>query len=125
MAVPCVVQRNSGGRVIVLRAGLSLTGGEELEGGDGISQAGAITSKIQKCATVHVKRSGIPEETCSWGSPLPFRLFLLLFACHGRVDTEHANVDVYWSMHIQIPLENYDSSVEHDFDSKKRTDTRP
>ena len=51
----------SGGRVVVLRAGLSLTGGAELQDGGGIARAGGLASKVQKCATAPVKRSEIAE----------------------------------------------------------------
>ena len=40
-------RRNSGGRVVVFLAGLSLTGGAELQGGGGIAQAGDLASKVQ------------------------------------------------------------------------------
>ena len=38
-AVSRVVRSNSGGRVVVLRAGLPLTGGAELQDGGGIARA--------------------------------------------------------------------------------------
>ena len=60
-AVSCVVRRNSGGRVVVLQAGLSLIGGAELHDGGGIARAAGLASKVQKCATAPVKRSGIAE----------------------------------------------------------------
>jgi hypothetical protein len=47
-----------------LRAGLSLTGGAELQDGGGIARAGGLASKVQKCATAPVKRSGIAEGPC-------------------------------------------------------------
>ena len=55
------VRSNSSGRVVVLRGGLSLTGGAELQDGGGIARAGGLASKVQKCATHPVKRSGIAE----------------------------------------------------------------
>ena len=61
MPVSCTVRRTSGGRVVVLRAGLSLTGGTELQGGGGIARAGGLASKVQECSTAPVKRSGIAE----------------------------------------------------------------
>ena len=46
--VSCIVPRNSGGRVIVLQAGLSPTDGAELQDGDGTARAGGLASKVQK-----------------------------------------------------------------------------
>ena len=60
-AASYIVQRNSGERVVVLRAGLSLTGGAELQDGGGIARAGGLASKVQECATAPVKPSGIAE----------------------------------------------------------------
>ena len=60
-AVSCVVRRNSGGRVVVLRAGLSQTGGAELQDGGGIARAGGLASKVQECAAAPVKQSWIAE----------------------------------------------------------------
>ena len=54
-----MVWRNSGGRVVVLQAGLTLTGGAEHQDGGGIARAGGLASMVQKCATAPVKRSGI------------------------------------------------------------------
>jgi len=45
-----------------LQAGLSLTGGAELQDGGGIVRAGGLASKVQKCATAPVKWSGIAER---------------------------------------------------------------
>jgi hypothetical protein len=53
--------RNSGGRVVVLRAGLSLTVGAELQDGGRVARPGDLASKVQKCATAPAKQSGIAE----------------------------------------------------------------
>ena len=39
----------------------SLTRGAELQDGGGIARAGGLASKVQKCATAPVRRSGIAE----------------------------------------------------------------
>ena len=67
-----MVQRNSGGRVAVLRGGLSCdrgAGDTELQDGGGIARAGDTTSKVQKCATAPVKRAGIAEGRVVRSSP--------------------------------------------------------
>ena len=64
IAVSCIVWRISGGRVVVLRGGLSLTEGAELQDGCGIARAEGLASKVQKYAIAPVKRSGIAEGPC-------------------------------------------------------------
>ena len=60
--VEWIAHTHSGGRVVVLRDGLSLTGGAELQDGGGIARAGGTASTVQQCATAPTKRLGIAER---------------------------------------------------------------
>ena len=70
-------RRKSGGRVVVLRVGLTLAVGAKLQDGGGIARAGGLASKVQKCAT-----EGITEGPCgqrqSFSSSFDFFFFDLL-----------------------------------------------
>ena len=76
--VSYIVQRNCDGRVVVLRAGLFLTGGAELQDGGGTVRAGGLASNVQKQATAPAKRSGIAEGP--WGQRQSFYSSFDLFS---------------------------------------------
>jgi hypothetical protein len=77
LAVPCVVRRSNGGRVVVLRASPSLTGGVEFQDGGGIGHS-------LKSAEM---RHSPPWSYQGRGSPfLPVLNFLLRFAYYGLLE---------------------------------------